>query len=351
VERLLGARRTLPRIALPLSLPGRGPRGGGESQAARLRGGLAAAGSYIWNGRARRLALLALLATLVLLAGGWLWLRHSSLTSVQKVTIEGVHGAQAHAIEAALREGARGMSTLAVDAGRLHAAVARFHVVSAIAADPSFPHALRIRILEQLPVAAVVVAGLRTAVAADGVVLGPELLSSRLPTLSAYSAAPVGKRIARPNVLAALTVLGAAPAPLARRVERAYVTAEGLAIRMRNGLVVYFGDATRPHAKWLSLARVLADSSSAGASYVDVRLPARPAAGFGAATAAGAGGEGHASEAGTVAAIAEKLSTSSGVSAAAPATEPKAAAPEEASGTEATGAAGTPPAGHSETEG
>jgi hypothetical protein len=43
---------------------------------------------------------------------------------------------------------------------------------------------------------------------------------------------------------------------------------------------VYFGDASRPHAKWLSLARVLADPSSAGASYVDVRLPERPAAGF-----------------------------------------------------------------------
>ena len=49
---------------------------------------------------------------------------------------------------------------------------------------------------------------------------------------------------------------------------------------MRNGLLVYFGDAARPHAKWLSLARVLADPSSAGASYVDVRVPERPAAGF-----------------------------------------------------------------------
>ncbi len=49
---------------------------------------------------------------------------------------------------------------------------------------------------------------------------------------------------------------------------------------MRSGLLAYFGDATRPHAKWLSLARVLADPSSAGASYIDVRLPERPAAGF-----------------------------------------------------------------------
>ena len=55
---------------------------------------------------------------------------------------------------------------------------------------------------------------------------------------------------------------------------------KGLTVAMRNGLLAYFGDASRPHAKWLSLAQVLADPSSAGASYIDVRLPARPAAGF-----------------------------------------------------------------------
>ena len=75
-------------------------------------------------------------------------------------------------------------------------------------------------------------------------------------------------------------VLGAAPVLLAKHVERIYEGAKGLTVAMRNGLTVYFGNASRPLAKWLSLARVLADSSSAGASYVDVRLPARPAAGF-----------------------------------------------------------------------
>ena len=54
----------------------------------------------------------------------------------------------------------------------------------------------------------------------------------------------------------------------------------GLTLVLRRNLLVYFGDDSRPHAKWLSLARVLADPSSAGASYIDVRLPERPAAGF-----------------------------------------------------------------------
>jgi hypothetical protein len=54
----------------------------------------------------------------------------------------------------------------------------------------------------------------------------------------------------------------------------------GLTLVLRRNLLAYFGDDSRPHAKWLSLARVLADPSSAGASYIDVRLPERPAAGF-----------------------------------------------------------------------
>ena len=99
------------------------------------------------------------------------------------------------------------------------------------------------------------------------------------PSPAAPSPRPASACAAR-ALLAALAVLGAAPAPLARLVERVFTGAQGLTVAMRNGLLVYFGDATRPHAKWLSLARVLADPSSAGASYVDVRLPSRPAAGF-----------------------------------------------------------------------
>ncbi len=74
-------------------------------------------------------------------------------------------------------------------------------------------------------------------------------------------------------------MLGAAPRMLLGWVERVYEGREGFTVAMRGGLLLYFGDATRPHAKWRSAARVLADPSSAGATYVDVRAPERPAAG------------------------------------------------------------------------
>jgi cell division protein FtsQ len=241
---------------------------------------------FIWRRRRARIALIAVLAALGPLAGGWLWLRDSSLVSVEHVRLSGVHGPDVRAIEAALTGAARHMSTLDVRPGALRAAVAPFRVVREVQTSPSFPHGLRIHVIEQLPVAVLTVDGARTAVAADGVVLGPALLSSSLPAVS-DSATPqaqggelTGQHVRGASLLADLTVLGAAPASLEKVVARVYTGPMGLTVAMRNGLLAYFGDATLPHAKWISLARVLADPSSAGASYVDVRLPERPAAGF-----------------------------------------------------------------------
>jgi cell division protein FtsQ len=256
-----------------------------------LIGGLARMSwEFVRCHRRVRIALLSMLIVLPLLAGGWLLLRDSPLVSVEHVQVSGVHGPDASAIDAALAGAARQMSTLDMRPGALRSAVAPYRVVREVHAYPSFPHGVRIRVVEQLPVASLMIAGVRTAVAADGVILGPALLSSSLPALSAGSDASaatgvIGKPVHGASLLASLAVLGAAPARMATAVARVFNGPEGVTVAMRNGLVVYFGDATRPHAKWISLARVLAASSSAGASYVDVRLPERPAAGFAGASA------------------------------------------------------------------
>ncbi len=227
-------------------------------------------------------------AALPLLGGGWLWLRSSPLVSVERVQITGVRGVDAGPIDAALQGAARQMSTLDVNAAALRAAVAPFHVVRGLSVATSFPHGLRIRVVEQLPVAALSAGGVRTAVAADGVVLGPALLSSPHAPLPAIvlagSPAPPGGHVKDATVRAELSVLGAAPQVLLGWVGRVFTGREGLMVAMRGGVSLYFGNATRPHAKWLAAARVLADSSSTGATYVDVRAPERPAAGT---TAAG----------------------------------------------------------------
>ena len=248
--------------------------------------GLARSGfQAISRHRRLRIALLTALIALPLLAGGWMLLRKSSLVAVEHVKVSGVHGPQAKAIEAALADAADHMSTLDLHPAALRAAVASFPVVQSVKAIPSFPHGLRIEVIEQPPVAALTIGGTRTAVAADGVVLGPALLSGSLPALNAGQSAVqplTGQHVQGTSLLAELAVLGAVPKPLQRYVTHVYTSpgGQGLTVAMRSGLLVYFGDAWRPHAKWLSLARVLAAPSSVGATYIDVRVPERPAAGF-----------------------------------------------------------------------
>jgi cell division protein FtsQ len=243
-----------------------------------------------------RIALLATLIALPLLGGGWLWLRHSSLVAVQHVRVSGVHGSEAQAIEAALTGAAKRMSTLDVSTSKLRAAVASYPVVGDVRVHTSFPHGLRIEVIEQSPVATLTAGGVKTAVAADGVVLGEAHASSSLPTLTSQVQLTPGEHVRETALLGELTVLGAAPKALAKSAERAYSGSKGLTLLMHGGLRVYFGDASRPHAKWASLVRVLADPGSVGASYVDVRVPERPAAGFpaGVTPPAVAGAEGEA---------------------------------------------------------
>ena len=251
-----------------------------EGVAARPRAAAASIGAALGARRRLRIGLVCALVALPLLGGGWMWLRHSSFVAVEHVRISGARGASAGAIDQALAEAARRQSTLDAQPAALRAAVARFPEVAAIHVSTSFPHAMRIAVVERTAVAALLVGGSRTAVGTDGVALGPSAPAASLPTVADDVAPASGDRARNPLVLEALAVLGAAPAGIGKLASRAYFSPRGLTVAMRNGLLVYFGDATRPHAKWLALAGVLADPSSAGAVYVDVRSPERAAAGF-----------------------------------------------------------------------
>jgi cell division protein FtsQ len=257
--------------------------------------------------RRLRFALMAIAGAAALLGGVWLWFRDSSFAAVKRVQITGVSGPGAAAIEATLQRAAHGTSTLDLDAGALRAAVARYPQVRGLRVHASFPHELQIAVSEQLPVAVLKEPGAaRTAAAADGAVLGAALAASDLPVI-AVSTLP-GRSVRSAETLRYLSVLGAAPTSLLRFVARVYEGPKGLTVAMRGGMLVFFGDAARPHAKWSSFARVLVAQGSADASYVDVRLPERPAAGR-----ASAGTEGQAAGAeGSQAARAESTGASQG---------------------------------------
>jgi hypothetical protein len=62
-------------------------------------------------------------------------------------------------------------------------------------------------------------------------------------------------------------------------VTRIWSGPKGLSLDLRRGPQLFFGSESRADAKWMSVARVLADPSSEGAVYLDVRVPERVAAG------------------------------------------------------------------------
>ena len=264
-------------LSLPLSRRGSYRRGGvARGFLTRARGAL----ELLKGNRIAWRASLAVAILVPVLAGGWLWLRDSSFVAVRHVHITGVHGPESIGIRNALDDAAKRMSTMDFNAAALRSAVASFAIVGAVEVKTELPHTVKISVVERPAVAALQSAGQRTAVAADGTVLGPAWLSSALPLVSAAVEPAAGAHLGEGFALEAVTVLGAAPPALARHVARVYDGPEGLTVAMGNGLLAYFGDATRPHAKWMALARVLASPNAAGALYIDVRLPERPAAGF-----------------------------------------------------------------------
>jgi hypothetical protein len=116
-------------------------------------------------------------------------------------------------------------------------------------------------------------------VAIDGTVLQGLPVEGRLPIVRAPGGLE-GQRLADPRALAAARVAGAAPAALRGRVQEVGRDGDrGLVAKLRDGPELIFGAAAHARAKWLAAARVLADGDAEGASYVDLRVPGRPAVG------------------------------------------------------------------------
>jgi cell division protein FtsQ len=228
--------------------------------------------------RVRRYLVLLAAALLVLAAGYHLWLRDSSFVAIERVTVTGLSTSDAERVRAALEGAGRSMTTLHVDHDALERAIAGFPVVHELEVSTDFPHGLQIHVVEHVPAAIVVADGVSVPVAGDGTVLDGLPVEGRLPTVQADGVG--AERLRDPAARAAVAVAGAAPAALRRRIEEVGEDGDlGQVARLREGPDVILGDATRLGAKWAAAARVLADLEASGASYVDVRIPGRPAVG------------------------------------------------------------------------
>lgn len=227
--------------------------------------------------RLRRLAITALVG-LPLLAGGFLWLRDSSLVEVRRVAVTGTGGGDGRAIAGALRAATSDMTTLHVRMDELRAAVRPYPIVKdlRVASDP--PHRLRIEVVEYEPVAEVMADGRPVPVAADGTLLTDRAAGPDLPTVP-VSGPVATRRLTDPGALSVIALLGAAPAVLRPLVDDVRRDGDGLHVGLRSGPRIDFGAPVRLEAKWAAAARVLSDGRAAGASYLDVSAPQRPVAG------------------------------------------------------------------------
>jgi cell division protein FtsQ len=210
-------------------------------------------------------------------AGGWLWVRDSSLVAVRDVFVTGVSSSEGPQIRGALRNAALDMTTLHVREDALRAAVAQYPSIKSFDVDADFPRKLTIVVHERAAVAAIQTGGATVAASRDGLVLRG-MRARGLPTLR-VRAAPAGTRVTDRRTLGALDVAGGAPAELRARVERIWSGPRGLTLDLRNGPDLVFGSGADATRKWAAATRVLADPSSAGATYLDLRVPERVAAG------------------------------------------------------------------------
>jgi len=208
------------------------------------------------------------------------WLRDIGLVAVEKVEVTGLTGKDAAQATRALEGVARDSTTLHVDRAAIDAVAERFPIIHSVRIETDFPSGLRIAVTEQRPAAMLVAGSRRIPVAGDGAVLTALTIKGSLPTIQVEAGNVPDKRLTRSSTLDAVRVAGGAPAALTPRLES--VTrqgAQGWVVQVEDGPQLFFGAATSVAVKWAAAARVLADRDAAGADYIDLRIPGRPAAG------------------------------------------------------------------------
>src|SRR5215211_6459362 len=200
--------------------------------------------------------LAGLLLSLAGLALGWLWFRDSSFAAVERVTITG---------------------STSFDEGALREAVEPFASVAGLRVRTDFPHDVRVEVIEHEPVASLESGGRRVPATGAGLLL-EGVRAKDLPIVTSKTP-PRDGRVADRRALAALKIAAAAPRDLRERSERVWWGEDGLALDLQDGPELIFGGPGDAREKWVAAARVLAEDSSAGATYLDLRVPKLVAAG------------------------------------------------------------------------
>lgn len=228
----------------------------------------------------RRRAVVLLALSGLLFGAYMVWLRDIGLVAVEKVQVTGLTGKDAAKATAALEAAARESTTLHVDRAAIDAVADRFPIIHSVRIETDFPKGMSVVVTEQRPAAMLVAGSRRIPVAGDGSVLTALTIRQSLPTIKVEPGNVPDKRLTPSSTLDAVRVAGGAPAALTPRLQS--VTKEGAkgwVVQIEDGPELIFGAASFLTSKWTAVMRVLADRDAAGADYIDLRTPGRPAAG------------------------------------------------------------------------
>lgn len=242
-----------------------------------LRGAVKVANVRKWRPSRSTIALIAL-GVVLMLAGAWMLVRNSGLVAVEQVRVVGLDGYYDKGARKAVVAEARTMTTMNASEEDLAAAVGQYLDVAGLRVEADYPHALTVFVDVRRPVAAVKAGARVVAVTGDGLVLESSRQLSSLPRIDAGGLIS-GDHITDVKTKQALSVLGAAPDVLLRRVKKVEWQKRGLVLTLEKGVKLRFGTAADSAAKWVAAAAVLASPASKGAGYIDLRVPDRPAVG------------------------------------------------------------------------
>jgi cell division protein FtsQ len=227
-------------------------------------------------------SLLIGLGIVVLATGSYAVARGSSMFAIQRVEIRGADPATADAVRRALAP-LGGTSLLALGSGDVERRAEALPAVVSATYDRAFPHTLRVRIVEERPVAVLHRGTDLFLVSARARVirrLGANALLN-LPRIWVVRSTDVsvGATLAGDPGAAVAALVPLLHLHFPVRVATAASSGGQLALRLRTGLEIRLGAAHDLPLK-LSIARQIVPTIAPGSgTYLDVSVPERPVAG------------------------------------------------------------------------
>ncbi|MBO9533887.1 MAG: cell division protein FtsQ/DivIB [Solirubrobacteraceae bacterium] len=227
------------------------------------------------GGRPAAVAAACIAGLLLFLA---LILVYTPIAHPKTLVVSGVTGSSEARITRLLEETGAKQSTFAVDHDALMRAVRAYPEVAAVEVASHPPFRLEIHAVMRPPVGRIEIGGRAFVVAADGTIL-QRAANADVPKLDETVGDVAVKDGHISGARATLQVLAAAPEALLAVARTVRVGHAGVEIEMSRGPRLVFGSGEQAADKWAAAAAVIADGSADAATYIDLRVPARPAVG------------------------------------------------------------------------